>query len=1808
MLNKILTQAVSIFLILFLLFSFNESNAQCNTNQTICASGTAGPFNFVSKGPKVGTCLDWIGPSAAYITLYITTSGPLEMLINGNATSGFLDVAVFNIPPGQSPCTAIQNNANQIGCNYASNAGGCNQFGNSFSCNSSVPSPNVTAGQVIMIVVENWSGNSSSFTLDLGPLPAAQTGPPDATILPTGPFCVNSSPTQLQATNMGGTWSGPGTSSTGVFNPATAGPGTHTINYSIGIAPCNSSSSTTVTVNPVPTVTASPAVVCVGQSTILTAMPDTGVTYSWSPGGQTTQTITVSPSVNTTYTVTVDYGTCSQSVSQLIQTVAPPVVTVNPVNAALCSGTIPITATSTFNGAPCPDCNYTWTGSASQVDNGVPSSTIANAGAGVYNVTVSSPTGCVGNTVTSNIYSPASPPSPSCDVIYVSTTGGGNGQTKTTPTDLPSALAMAACNSVVIKMAVGTYTISAPITSLTSFVTIEGGYDPTFTTKTSQAGATTIFRDNTNVQGLPNTGRLIAFQINGASNFRLQDLTIQVDDAPVATVTNPYGISTYGINMNGCSDYNIVRCQILVGNASAGMNGVNGENGAIGGNGANGSAGHQDNDGRPGSGGGGGGGGGTTAGNNGTNATGPFNSNPSSCTAGGAGGTAGAGGGNGGNGATGTCSCCGVGNPGDPGQCSGGARNGGGGGGGASGGRRNNAGAAGGSGGGVFAACTAQTGGGAAGPAGGCTGGNGTNGNSGVNGTNGSAGTAGSAGTHAGGFFNPGLQGGNGTDGTGGQGGKGGGAGAGQNNSFISCIGGAGSGGGGGGGGGSAGSGGTAGYGGGSAFGIYLFNNGANGNVLDCNIQQGIAGTGGAGGIGGMGANGGAGGLGSPYRGSTEVGRGGDGGAGGSGGNGGNGGVGIAGVSMDVYTDPSSTPLSANINLNLAAQPVIVVDNIACIDVDIAHTSAGGPNWTSFGSGSNPSSGSGSPAITQYSTTGRKSVDMGGNTYTGFNNILVAPPAVGTILASSAGVCPGTATFTSSIAGTSGIIYNWSVIPTATINFPDSSTTTIDFSNNTSSTITYTITLNLASECCGNLGSVTTTIDVYPHPDEPTALDENICSGGTVTFTALTPTGVNYQWYDAASGGTLLFSGNPFIYGPATSNEIFYIQSVSQDGCVSVTRFPVNLIIDPAIAPDPFVGTTCDTGLVAVTINPVAGADNYYWYDAASGGALLQSGSSWTYYMYLPTPGSSQTVYVSAQVAGCDESQTSSVTMTVTSGIISTVIPVDTVCPGQSYILDVQASDGNPGTVFTYSWDPIPAPDSALANPTVNPWQTTSYNVTITSDQGCSVTERVLVHVGSNMDVTMSKTDISCFGANNGQASATVNIGDPPIDYLWIPGNIPTASISNLGPGTYVVNITDASGCMHIDSVTIVEPNAIVITVDNVTSAYCTNPNGDITVSATGGTGALSYSWSNSQIGQTATGLLPGNYIVTVTDANNCNATETVTVGDIPSPIILIAVADSATCGGTNGQAVVIASGGNEPYSYLWNPTNQSNALATDLPPGVYIITVTDADNCITTETVEVFDRPSTMVLTGGSQGATCGENNGWASVSADQGNAPYSYVWYPDTVLTDSLFNLGAGSYTVIVTDALGCVDSLLIAVSDTTALIASFDANPQEGLPPLDVAFTNNSSGNIDSYSWNFGNDSTSANINPNYTYVESGEYLVVLTVSNQFGCTDTASVTIVVDAISFFEMPNVFSPNGDGVNDIFRVNGSGLESVKAEIYNRWGNKVYEWDGPNGGWDGRSTSGIALPDGVYYYIITAKGLDGVDYGTVKGTVTLIR
>jgi hypothetical protein len=746
------------------------------------------------------------------------------------------------------------------------------------------------------------------------------------------------------------TQSGSGASITGSFcwTPSVSDIGTYYINVTAADNACpligqNSQVyEVIVTANPNAPVNAGANVaICAGNTTALlaTSASPSIVSYAWTPAlglsSPATAGTNATPTATTNYTVLATYADGCTSTDGVIVTIADdPVATVTPTTATLCGGAnFMLTGTT-----DAPGMNYQWFGpgmvlisSGAIVGTSTTQIVTVSAAAGsyVYTFRVTNPiTGCQSES-TATLIVGTPPAAATCINIYASPTGiAGNPGTQASPTSLTQALAMAACNNTVIKLAIGTYNINNAL-NLSSFVTLEGGFDPgNAWTKTSQAGATTINRTIANPEGPANGQRIVAFYGNSLTGFRLQDITITTAAGTAGT-----GMSTYGLHLTNCSNYNIVRTQVLPGAAGSGLGDNNPVtynstwDGANGANGANGITGN---------------GPGCTFGSdpttNGSNGGGAGTGGINAIIIGGSAGS-GAAGGRGGNGRDDSSNA-----PGDVGVT----------------GTTAAGGAAGGAGGigGIKDSNNSDT------PYGG-TGVNGANGAAGTNGTNG-------VGTYVAGFWVP-AAGTNGTAGNGG-GGGGGGGGAGRDDASTDAAGGGGSGGGGGGGGGGAGRGG---FGGGSSFGIFLASNGASGALVQDRILAGAAGAAGLGGIRGNGGTGGTSAQGNGCsNGDTDGNRGGRGGNGGAGGAGGNGGNGSAGLSINVHLASGTALATSDAAFNLPGQPTIFASNVNCTNTNVTYSTGASSAWDYDVSTNNatPATATNASGTTQYSAVARLSL------------------------------------------------------------------------------------------------------------------------------------------------------------------------------------------------------------------------------------------------------------------------------------------------------------------------------------------------------------------------------------------------------------------------------------------------------------------------------------------------------------------------------------------------------------------------------------------------------------------------------------------------------------------------------------------------------------------------------------------------------------------------------------------------------------------------------------------------------------------
>lgn len=380
---------------------------------------------------------------------------------------------------------------------------------------------------------------------------------------------------------------------------------------------------------------------------------------------------------------------------------------------------------------------------------------------------------------------------------------------------------------------------------------------------------------------------------------------------------------------------------------------------------------------------------------------------------------------------------------------------------------------------------------------------------------------------------------------------------------------------------------------------------------------------------------------------------------------------------------------------------------------------------------------------------------------------------------------------------------------------------------------------------------------------------------------------------------------------------------------------------------------------------------------------------------------------------------------------------------------------------------------------------------------------------GGSMPLTASiieSNDISCYGANDGTALASANGGQPNFSYLWSSGQT-TALATNLSAGTKTVTITDGAGNTASASVVINEPPIIDIDLVNSSNPSCYNTNdGSATIQASGGVGTLTYLWSNGEITPVANNLGGGNHTVSVTDFNNCQKTLTVNLILPPSISSGPVIKENPSCfGSSNGSIQISPSGGTGTLSTTWSNGASGNFIQ-GLTSGSYEYTISDANGCENSGIVVLTDPSPLNVQTSVTNPLTCANgNNGMVQATPSGGTAGYTYLW-SNGLNTQTINNLSAGTYSVVVTDSEGCTKTSsinLIAPPQISTTVTSSTNASCIGIANGSVTVASTGGSQPYSYIWENGsNGSTLSN-------VTAGSYQ--LTVSDNLGCTSTFSATV-------------------------------------------------------------------------------------------------
>jgi len=310
-----------------------------------------------------------------------------------------------------------------------------------------------------------------------------------------------------------------------------------------------------------------------------------------------------------------------------------------------------------------------------------------------------------------------------------------------------------------------------------------------------------------------------------------------------------------------------------------------------------------------------------------------------------------------------------------------------------------------------------------------------------------------------------------------------------------------------------------------------------------------------------------------------------------------------------------------------------------------------------------------------------------------------------------------------------------------------------------------------------------------------------------------------------------------------------------------------------------------------------------------------------------------------------------------------------------------------------------------------------TYTVTITLNCAQVFTDTVTITssgTGGSLTVNTTVNNVKCFADNTGSISLAISGGTGPYTYSWTPSISTGSSATGLTSGTYTCSINDAACSSKIEVITITEPSsALTVSTPVITDPTCGSTNGIIVVSASGGTGSMSYSWSNAVTGNTNNNLAPGIYSLTVTDANACTQTKNITLSSNPGPPISSLVPTSVLCkGNATGSAVVTATG-TGIITYTWSTASTAQTV-NNLAAGNYTVTVKDGSGCINIGTIAITEPAAAVSISGiTASNMGCASNNGVATATATGGSGSLTYSW-SNTATGATASNLSSGVYTV--------------------------------------------------------------------------------------------------------------------------------------------------------------------------------------------------
>jgi gliding motility-associated-like protein len=611
---------------------------------------------------------------------------------------------------------------------------------------------------------------------------------------------------------------------------------------------------------------------------------------------------------------------------------------------------------------------------------------------------------------------------------------------------------------------------------------------------------------------------------------------------------------------------------------------------------------------------------------------------------------------------------------------------------------------------------------------------------------------------------------------------------------------------------------------------------------------------------------------------------------------------------------------------------------------------------------------------------------------------------------------------------------------------------------------------------------------------------------------------------------------------------------------------------------------------------------------------------------------------------------------------------------------------------YTYAWS------NGMSGAIISNLCDGTYTVTVTDANGCTTqaTYTIAFVPPPLVPVTNTPVHVDCAGATNGSWTVSVLGGLPPYNFMYSdafsqPSLNGTVTRTGLPAGTYTVTVTDGftPPQQMVFTTTINEPNPIQLVSLTILPETAAGSNGQLQLELTGGTLPYTFQWTNAFTGQNPFNLQNGCYSVTIIDKNDCllvagpfcvprfqvtnvakvdAACSGVPTGSInltmagvineplqytwigPGGVVLpfngpaadglsagiytffvtdalgvstppqqiqvnnisnVSISAAPTTdyngfnvschGETDGAAFAVAQSGQTPYNYTWCQGLGTGQNVSGLGAGSYCVVVVDAVGCTDSTTIQL-NQPLPLIVTPTIRDISCrDDNNGSISLKISGGNPAYQIAWQASIgQQTNPIVQLGAGVYSVTVSDENGCTALGSYTVSESEPMELSFIVIDDTGAADGSIAAI--VSGGSAPYTYQWSNSQTGSVIGQ----LRAGEYVVMVTDAN--GCTVFGNVFLSDNSVPCLDYRNIISPNGDGMNDEFIINCLSLyPGNRLEIFNRWGQTVFEVHNYQNNWIGTTQGGDPLPEGAYFFVFEYTDFEGRPQ-QLKGHITLLR